>query len=128
MRSRGLRSDVENVDDVIIDMLKQGFVSEAEILVEAATATGMSSDTQAQQTRFFSSALSRSGGDVDETTLTLDPKRRVMSFVADGMSVIKFPSFLEKFLKTLNRVGNTRYSLGKVRRGRHTVVEINIGK
>lgn len=117
---------MESVDDIVVDLLRHGLVAEAETLVEAAS--GMSSDTQAQQMRFFSRALSQAGGGIDETTLNLDPKKGIMSFQADGMSVIKFPRFLERFLHTLNRVGNKTYSLARVRRGYHTVVEINIGK
>lgn len=118
---------VGRIEDVIVDLLKQGLVTEAEILVDAAT--GMSSDNQSQQVRFFEKALSIAGGGVDETTLKLDMKKRVMSFTMSAMSIIRFPRFIERLLHTLNRIGNTTYSPGRVHRGNDRMrVEINIGK
>lgn len=118
---------MESVDDVVIDLLKRGFVAEAEVLVDAAT--GMAEENQARQTRFFEKALSMAGGGVDETTLKLDSKKRVMSFTMGSMSIIRFPRFIERLLRTLNTVGNTPYSLGPVHRGSDRMkIEINIGK
>lgn len=122
---------MSNVDDIVIDLLKVGFIDDAAALIEASTsveAAGMTSDSQKQQMRFFEKAFSLSGKYVDESTLSMDPKKKVMSFATEGMNVIQFPVFLERLLRTLNKVGNTTYSLRKVRRNRRTVVEINIGK
>lgn len=120
-------ANVERVEDVIVDLLRQGLVVEAGVLVDAAV--GMSSGNQSQQIRFFEKALASVGGGVDETTLKLDMKKRVMSFTMGAMSIIRFPRFIERLLHTLNRVGNTTYSPGRVHRGSDRMrVEINIGK
>ena len=113
-----------DLDEVVLDLLKQGFIDEAQYLVEAAE--GMSDENQARQVRFFSKALSGTG--VDVTTLKLDPKRRVMSFRADGMDMLSLPNLVERVLKRVNSMGNTKYTLGRVKRGYHTVVEIEIGR
>jgi len=116
---------VSELEDLVVDLIKNGYVQEADALVEAAG--GMSEEAQDKQHRFFSKAVSDSGEYVNDKHVSIDPKKRVISFRADGISVIKFPRFLTRLLHSLNSVGNTTYYLGKVRRSGHTTVEIHIG-
>lgn len=110
-------------DDVVVDLLKQGLVDEAEMLIEAAS--GMTDENQARQVRFFEKALQGTG--VDTSTLKLDPKKRVMSFRLTGLNPIALPKLLDTVLRRVNSVGNTEYTVGSVERGARTTVEIKIG-
>lgn len=107
-------------DDLVLDLLKKGLIREAETLVEAA---GISEDEQERQLRFFDRALS--GQNVD--TLRLDPKKGIVSFRADRVTVLDLPNLIETVLRRVNKIGNRKYTLGRVRRGSHTTIEIEIG-
>jgi hypothetical protein len=118
---------MENVEDVIVDLVKQGCVEEAELLSDAVglTKTALSSEKEEQQRRFIDKAFSSSGA--SNTKYTISDK--VITFKApNGIDLIAFPGWLRGFMERLNRVGNKDYSLKGVRRKKRTWIDVIIGK
>ena len=116
----------DEAKEVVRALWKQGHKEEARALFKIAT--GMNSETQELQNHFFQKALSTMG--VDSSSLSLDPQKRIMSFDVSGMDpFVELPRFVERFLRSLNRVGNTSYKLARLRRqGSSSAVEIKIGR
>ena len=104
------------------DLWAKGHKKEARALLKMAKMNG---ETQELQTYFFEKVLGNLG--IDLNSLELDPIRRIMSFDAEGFNFTTLGPFIERVLRSLNRVGNTSYELEKVRRGGTTVIEIKIG-
>lgn len=81
---------MKDVEDVVVDLVKQGCLEEAELLVEAfGPKIAFSAADQAQQERFFEKAFTSSGA--SNTPIRI--KEKVVTFKApDGISLIEFPS------------------------------------
>lgn len=117
-------ADRREIAEVVRTLWKQGAKEEAREIFKIAR--GMNSESQELQMHFFEKALANTGVDFD--SLSLDPMRRIMSFEVEGLNFMMVGQFIERFLRTINRVGNTTYKLEKIRRGDVTVIEIKIGR
>tara|TARA_Y100000815_G_C13076448_1_gene400252 strand:+ start:262 stop:630 length:369 start_codon:yes stop_codon:yes gene_type:complete len=106
------------------DLLKEGLVDEAAELLSLASSS-MTEKDQELQMNVFERVLSDTP--VDVSTLSLDPKTKVMKFSVTGMDVLSLPKFLDKLMRRLSNYGTTDYTLEGVDRGRSLVARIKIG-
>lgn len=110
------------IKQTIKELWKAGLKKEAKALLRIAR--GMTNDEQRRHINIFADALHDQGLG-PEAHLQVDPKTKIVTFQADGFSLVQFPEFLDRLLQTVNQSGN--YKLRDVKRGPHTIVRISIG-
>lgn len=66
------------------------------------------------QFRIFSSVLGDIG--LQGTSIKVDAKKGVVSFVVKGVSIVEFPRFISRVLSRLNDEGTREYKLDHVER------------
>lgn len=97
---------------LVADLWKSGHKAEAKALVRLAR--GVSEDDKDLQYKVFNDLLNDMG--VSDPRLNIDSKKSLASFYVNGLSIVEFPRFLERFMRHLFENGTRKYKLDHIDR------------
>lgn len=75
-------------------------------------ARGVTQEDRDLQYKIFNDILNSMG--VQDPRLLVDAKKGMASFYIHGMSIVEFPRFLERFMRTLIEDGTRKYKLDHI--------------
>jgi len=105
--------DRKEAKTLVAELWRAGHKDEARALVRLAR--GLSQDDRNLQFKIFNDILNDMG--VADARLNVDAKKGMASFYVNGMSMVEFPRFLERFMRNLYENGTShKYKLDHIDR------------